>query len=128
MVTPGRQFESGFFVEVSIAQFEVLSIIRSRVSFDELPRVERDFEWVGVFVAEKVVERLPAVSLHDLQLDGTIKQRIAAAIAALGTITVPFGQAIIEQPVQVHQAIDAINALSQTLDNDLLPLVQQQVD
>ena len=68
------------------------------------------------------------VRLHDLQLDGTIKQRIAAAIAALGTITVPFGQAIIEQPVQVHQAIDAINALSQTLDNDLLPLVQQQVD
>ena len=33
-----------------------------------MPRVERDFEWVGVFVAEKVVERLPEVSLHDLQL------------------------------------------------------------
>jgi segregation and condensation protein A len=35
---------------------------------DALPRVERDYEWVGVFVAEKVVERLPEVSLHDLQL------------------------------------------------------------
>lgn len=35
---------------------------------EALPRVERDFEWVGVFVAEKVVERLPEVSLHDLQL------------------------------------------------------------
>lgn len=35
---------------------------------DAIPRVERDFEWVGVFVAEKVIERLPEVSLHDLQL------------------------------------------------------------
>ncbi|AVR88275.1 segregation and condensation protein A [Thauera aromatica] len=38
------------------------------VRLDTLPRAERDFEWVGVFVAEKVVERLPDVSLHDLQL------------------------------------------------------------
>ena len=65
---------------------------------------------------------------HDLQLDNTIKQRIAAAIAALGTITVPFGQAIIEQPVQVQQAVDAINALASTLSGELLPLVQLHVD
>ncbi len=65
---------------------------------------------------------------HDLQLDNTIKQRIAAAIAALGTITVPFGQAISEQPVQVQQAIDAINALAGTLNDELLPLVQLHVD
>ncbi|NTV10916.1 MAG: segregation/condensation protein A [Zoogloea sp.] len=38
------------------------------VKVDALPRVDRDFEWVGVFVAEKVIERLPEVSLHDLQL------------------------------------------------------------
>lgn len=65
---------------------------------------------------------------HDLQLDNTIKQRIAAAIAALGTITVPFGQAISQQPVQVQQAIDAINALAGTLNDELLPLVQLHVD
>jgi putative iron-regulated protein len=65
---------------------------------------------------------------HDLQLDNTIKQRLAAAIAALGTITVPFGQAISAQPVQVHQAIDAIDALAITLNDGLLPLVQQHVD
>ncbi len=35
---------------------------------DAIPRVDRDFEWVGVFVAEKVIERQPEVSLHDLQL------------------------------------------------------------
>lgn len=68
------------------------------------------------------------VRQHDLQLDNTIKQRIAAAIAALGTITVPFGQAITEQPVQVQQAIDAINELAATLNDELLPLVQLHVD
>ncbi|HJV25737.1 MAG TPA: ScpA family protein [Aromatoleum sp.] len=35
---------------------------------DSMPRAERDHEWVSIFVAEKVVERLPEVSLHDLQL------------------------------------------------------------
>ena len=35
---------------------------------DAMPRVERDYEWVGVFVAEKIVERQPEVSLHDMQL------------------------------------------------------------
>ena len=65
------------------------------------------------------------VRQYDLQADASIKQRIAGAIAALGTITVPFGQALTEQPVQVQQAIDAINALAATLESDLLPLVQQ---
>ncbi|KAI5913399.1 ScpA family protein [Thauera sp. 2A1] len=41
---------------------------RAAATIDQLPRVERDFEWVGVFVAEKVFERQPDVSLHDLQL------------------------------------------------------------
>ncbi|HRH67888.1 MAG TPA: imelysin family protein [Flavobacteriales bacterium] len=65
---------------------------------------------------------------HDLQLDNTIKQQLASSIAALGTITVPFGQAIIEQPVQVQQAIDAINSLAATLNDELMPLVQQHID
>ncbi len=41
---------------------------RAAARLDQLPRVERDFEWVGVFVAEKVVERQPTVTLHDLQM------------------------------------------------------------
>ena len=35
---------------------------------DELPQAGRDYEWISVLVAEKVVERQPEVSLHDLQL------------------------------------------------------------
>lgn len=49
-----------------LLEYERMKLAAARL--DGLPRVERDFEWVGVFVAEKVVERLPEVSLHDLQL------------------------------------------------------------
>ena len=43
---------------------------------DELPQVGRDYEWITVWIADKVVERQPDVSLHDLQLAwlGLMKQ------------------------------------------------------
>lgn len=49
-----------------LLEYEQMKLAAARL--EALPRVERDFEWVAVFVAEKVVERLPEVSLHDLQL------------------------------------------------------------
>lgn len=42
-------------------------IKRGAALIDSLPRVERNFEWVAVHVAEKTVERLPDVALADLQ-------------------------------------------------------------
>lgn len=42
-------------------------IKRSARVIDTVPRVERDFEWVAIHVAEKTVERLPEVSFADLQ-------------------------------------------------------------
>lgn len=48
-----------------LVEYEQMKQAAARL--DALPRVERDFEWVSVFVAEKVVERLPEVTLHDLQ-------------------------------------------------------------
>jgi segregation and condensation protein A len=35
---------------------------------DEMPQAGRDFQWITVWVADKVVERQPDVSLHDLQV------------------------------------------------------------
>jgi segregation and condensation protein A len=49
-----------------LLEYEQTKLAAARL--DAMPRVERDFEWVSVFVAEKVAERLPEVSLHDLQL------------------------------------------------------------
>ena len=34
---------------------------------DEMPQAERDYEWVTVWIADKVFERQPEVSLQDLQ-------------------------------------------------------------
>jgi predicted lipoprotein len=67
------------------------------------------------------------VKQYNLSLDGTIKQRISNAIAALGNITDPFGAAIFSQPVQITNAQNAINELKDVLENDLMTLVQQKV-
>jgi putative iron-regulated protein len=67
------------------------------------------------------------VRQHDLQLDGEIKTRIAAAIQALNNISVPFGEAIISEPVQVQNAIDAIENLESIISNELMALVQLHV-
>lgn len=64
------------------------------------------------------------VRTHDLQLDASVKQHIAAARQALDNVTLPFGEAITAQPVQVQNAIDAINALAVVLEDELLPFVQ----
>lgn len=65
---------------------------------------------------------------HNLSLDGKIKTDIATAIAALGAINGTFGQAIFSEPVQVQNAIDKINVLKATLEDELLPLVQQHTN
>ncbi len=49
-----------------LIDYEQMKVAAARL--DAMPRVERDYEWVGVFVAEKIVERQPEVSLHDMQL------------------------------------------------------------
>ncbi len=49
-----------------LLDYEQMKLAGARLEL--LPRAERDYERVSIFVAEKVVERLPEVSLHDLQL------------------------------------------------------------
>ena len=40
----------------------------SAAQLDQMPQAGRDFEWITVWIADKVVERQPEVSLHDLQV------------------------------------------------------------
>jgi putative iron-regulated protein len=63
------------------------------------------------------------VKKYNLSLDGEIKIKIAAAIAALNNVTEPFGQAIFTQKIQVQNAIDAINDLKDILEGDLMEFV-----
>ncbi len=64
---------------------------------------------------------------YNLSLDSEIKSKIATALSALSNITLPFGEAIINQPQQVQSAITAIENLKTTLEEDLLPLIQQKI-
>jgi putative iron-regulated protein len=64
------------------------------------------------------------VRSHNLSLDATIKLQIGNALAALNNISEPFGTAIISQPIQVQNAVDAINELKATLEGEVLLLVQ----
>jgi predicted lipoprotein len=67
------------------------------------------------------------VRTYNLSIDNDIKQKISAAKSALNNITDPFGTAITTQPIQVQNAIDAINALGETLESGLIPLIELHV-
>lgn len=67
------------------------------------------------------------VRSFNISLDNSIRQKITAAITALQNISLPFGEAIIQQPIQVQQAQAAINDLRSALENDLMPFIQAKV-
>lgn len=65
------------------------------------------------------------VKQYNTSLDLQIKQAHAAALQSLQAIQIPFGTAIIQQPILVQQAIDKINDLQQIIDQQLKPLLIQ---
>lgn len=67
------------------------------------------------------------VRKYNLSMDNAIKAKINAAILAMNNITVPFGQAITDQPTQVQNAIAAMEELKGTLETQLLPFVNQYI-
>ena len=65
------------------------------------------------------------VRSYNLSLDNDIKTKHSTAVAALQAITAPFGEAIISQQSQVQAAMDKINDLASTINEDLKLFVQQ---
>ncbi|HTY99975.1 MAG TPA: ScpA family protein, partial [Rhodocyclaceae bacterium] len=57
-----------------LMEYERMKLAAAKL--DELPQAHRDYEWVTVWIADKVAERAPDVSLHDLQVAwlGLMKQ------------------------------------------------------
>lgn len=83
--------------------------------------------YLAVFAGKDTKGMEDFVRTYNLSLDSRIKQKMDAAISALGQVTLPFGEAIFTQPIQVQNAIEAINALKDELETGLLPLVRQRV-
>jgi len=67
------------------------------------------------------------VRLYNLSLDAEIKSKYNTAIAALGAITVPFGQAISSEPTKIQNAMDKIAEFEEVLDGKLKPFILQHV-
>jgi predicted lipoprotein len=67
------------------------------------------------------------VAARNLSLDNKIRQQFAAAIAALGNVTMTFETAIHAQRPQLQNAMAAITTLQATLDGDLKSFIQTYV-
>ena len=79
--------------------------------------------YLGKYITDgKGLEDL--IKANNIEMDGTIKTKLASAITALGNVTVPFGDAITQQPTQVQNCINAINDLKGYLQSTVKPYVQ----
>lgn len=67
------------------------------------------------------------VAANNKTLDATIKQKFTAAINSFSGITTTFESAVYTQPSQVQNTIDAIQSLKQTLDDELVPYLDQYI-
>ena len=64
------------------------------------------------------------VNSHTPDLDARFQQEVQAAIDAIGAIPDPFRDSITANRGAVQAAIDAVSKVQQTLEQDILPLVQ----
>ena len=64
------------------------------------------------------------VNSGDADLDARFQQEVQAAIDAIGAIPNPFRDSITANRGAVQTAIDAVSKVQQTLEQDILPLVQ----
>jgi segregation and condensation protein A len=49
-----------------LLEYERMKLAALRI--DALPQANRDYQWVSVWISDQIAERLPEVSLHDLQV------------------------------------------------------------
>ncbi len=68
------------------------------------------------------------VKKNNLSLNQLINTKISSAISALATVKGPFSTAILEQPIQVENAMKAINDLKEVLESKLIPFIQLNVN
>ena len=64
---------------------------------------------------------------NNLSLHSTISSQIDNAISSFNGVTLPFGQAIFSERTQVQHVMTQINVLKATLENQLLPFLQQTI-
>jgi uncharacterized iron-regulated protein len=64
---------------------------------------------------------------NNLSIHSSVSSGIEDALNSFNGITIPFGEAIISQRPQVQNVINRINALKISLEDQLLPFIQQTI-
>lgn len=67
------------------------------------------------------------VAAKNISLDNQIKAQFTAAINSFNSVSTTFEQGIYTQRTQIQNCITALNTLSTTLDEQLLPFIKQYV-
>jgi putative iron-regulated protein len=67
------------------------------------------------------------VKQYNVSLDSKIRSQVAASISTFSTFSKPFGQAIISEQVQILNTQKILNQLKETLENELVPLINLNV-
>jgi outer membrane protein assembly factor BamD (BamD/ComL family) len=67
------------------------------------------------------------VASKNLSLDNTLQSQINIAISSFDNIDSNYGAAIYSQQVQIHNAQDAINALKETIEGDLMDFIVNNI-
>ncbi len=79
--------------------------------------------YLGKYIADgKGLEDL--IKATNIAMDGAVKTKLNNALTALGNVTIPFGDAITQQPTQLQNCITALNDLKTYLENDVKTYVQ----
>ena len=104
------------------------TLVESQFSFNSISDFQDNIRgiqnvYMGKFMTDG--QGLDAfVNSKDADLDARFQQEVQAAIDAIGAIPDPFRDSITANRGAVQSAIDAVSKVQQTLEQDILPLVQ----
>ncbi len=104
------------------------TLVESQFSFNSISDFQDNIRGIqNVYMGKYMTEGQGLndfVSSTDPQLDSRFQSEIQAAIDAIGEIPDPFRDSITANRAAVQAAIDAVSKVQQTLEQDILPLIQ----
>ena len=104
------------------------TLVESQFSFNSISDFQDNIRGIqNVYMGKYITDGQGLnefVNGKDADLDARFQQEVQAAIDAIGAIPDPFRDSITANRGAVQSAIDAVSKVQQTLEQDILPLVQ----
>ncbi len=104
------------------------TLVESQFSFNSISDFQDNIRGIqNVYMGKYMIDGHGLnefVNSNDADLDARFQQEVQAAIDAIGAIPDPFRDAITTNRGAVQTSIEAVSKVQQTLEQDILPLVQ----